>query len=46
LPKLPPEVQYRIVGTSLVLVDLKAHVIVDFIPNVLPAAAKKHEGRS
>jgi hypothetical protein len=46
LPKLPPEVQYRIVGTSLVLVDLKAHVIVDFIPNVLPAAAKKHEGKS
>ena len=46
LPKLPQDVQYRIVGTYLVLLDLKAHIIIDFIPDVLPAAAKKQEGKS
>jgi hypothetical protein len=36
LPPLPPEVDYRIVEKDLVLHDLKANLIVDFIPNAIP----------
>ncbi len=36
LPKLPPEVEFRIVGSSLVLLDTKANLIVDFMPNAIP----------
>jgi len=36
LPKLPDEVGYRIVGRDLVLIDTKANLIVDFIPEVIP----------
>jgi hypothetical protein len=32
LPPLPPELQYRIVGRSLVLWDHHANLIVDFLP--------------
>jgi hypothetical protein len=38
LPKLRPEVEYRIVGRDLVLRDVKANLIVDFISNVIPAS--------
>lgn len=37
LPKLPPELDYRIVGRSLVLRDVAANMIVDFLPDALPA---------
>jgi hypothetical protein len=37
LPKLPKALEYRFVGTTLVLLDVPAHVIVDFIPNALPS---------
>jgi hypothetical protein len=40
LPQLPEELEYRLVGTSLVLRDSEANLIVDYIPNVLPATAK------
>ena len=36
LPELPPELAYRIVGRDLTLKDIKASLIVDFIPNVIP----------
>ena len=36
LPPLPKELQYRIVGHDLVLLDTAPNTIVDFIPNVLP----------
>ena len=36
LPKLPPEVEYRIVGNALVLRDVDANLIVDFTRNVVP----------
>jgi hypothetical protein len=39
LPQLPEELEYRVVGTSLVLRDTKANIVVDFIPSVLPASA-------
>jgi hypothetical protein len=36
LPPLPPELEYRIVGKSLVLLDSKANIVVDVMPNALP----------
>jgi hypothetical protein len=35
LPELPPELQYRIVGRTLVLIDVHASLIVDVLPNAL-----------
>jgi hypothetical protein len=37
LPALPPELQYRIVGDHLVLIDLHAGLIVDVLTNALHA---------
>ena len=36
LPKLPPELEYRVVGNYLVLMDSKANLILDYIPNAIP----------
>jgi hypothetical protein len=36
LPKLPPELEYRVVGRALILRDTGANLIVDIIPNALP----------
>ena len=36
LPQLPKEVAYRIVGRALVLQDVEANLIVDFIHEALP----------
>jgi len=36
LPQLPPELDYRIVGHSLALRDVRANLIVDFMPNAIP----------
>ena len=36
LPKLPPELEDRVVGHALVLRDIGANLIVDFIPNLIP----------
>jgi hypothetical protein len=36
LPSLPDEVAYRILGSALLLVDRKANLIVDFMPNAIP----------
>jgi hypothetical protein len=38
LPTLPKDLQYRIVGSALVLYDMSSGLIVDFIPNAVPAA--------
>ena len=35
LPQLPENVEYRIVGRDLILRDVDANVIVDFIPNAI-----------
>ncbi|HLY20154.1 MAG TPA: hypothetical protein VKR61_23160, partial [Bryobacteraceae bacterium] len=37
LPKLPSELEYRVVGRALVLLDVEANLIVDYIPDALPA---------
>jgi hypothetical protein len=36
LPDLPPELEYRIVGRSLLLRDVKANLIVDVLRDVVP----------
>lgn len=36
LPKLPPELEYRVVGHDLILRDAKANLIVDLLPNAIP----------
>jgi hypothetical protein len=35
LPALPPELQYRIVGDDLVLIDVHASLVVDILPHAL-----------
>ncbi len=37
LPELPRELDYRIVGHSLVLRDVGANLIVDYIPGAIPS---------
>lgn len=36
LPPLPKELEYRVVGHNLVLRDIDANMIVDFIPHAIP----------
>ena len=35
LPKLPEELEYRIVDDNLILRDVQANIIVDFLPGVI-----------
>lgn len=37
LPKLPEEVEYRIVNHYLMLRDIESNLIIDFMPNAVPA---------
>jgi hypothetical protein len=53
LPPLPEELQFRFVGRDLVIVDLHSNLIVDVLPDVLPACGSQrgmlyttHTGRS
>jgi hypothetical protein len=41
LPRLPKGLQYRVVGTSLVLYDVDSDLIVDYIPDAIPGAPVK-----
>jgi len=45
LPTLPEELEYRFLGRHLILRDIKANLIVDFIPDAVPAIAAKAAGR-
>ena len=36
LPKLPEEIEYRVVGNNLVLCDAHANLIIDFVPGIIP----------
>lgn len=38
LPDLPPELDYRIVGRDLVLRDVGANMIVDYMPDAIPVS--------
>jgi hypothetical protein len=35
LPKLPEQLEYRIVGKTLIIRDVEADIIVDFVPNAI-----------
>jgi hypothetical protein len=35
LPPLPPELDYRVIGHALILRDIEANLIVDFIPEAI-----------
>jgi hypothetical protein len=35
-PELPKEVEYRIVGHNLILRDVDANLIIDFLTNAIP----------
>ncbi|HTM03589.1 MAG TPA: hypothetical protein VL173_08805 [Vicinamibacterales bacterium] len=39
LPRLPEELEYRFVDSHLVLMDVHAHLIVDYILNAIPEAS-------
>jgi hypothetical protein len=39
LPKLTEDLEYRFVNDNLIILDVHAHVIADFIENVLPPTA-------
>ena len=43
LPKLPPEFEFRFVGDRLILLDKHAHLIVDWVDNVLPIKTTPQE---
>jgi len=45
LPTLPEELEYRFLGRHLILRDIKANLIVDFIPDVVPATPAATAGR-
>jgi hypothetical protein len=36
LPKLPEELEYRFLGNRLIILDVHAHVVADFIEDALP----------
>lgn len=46
LPKLPEDLEYRFVGDRLILYDVHAQMIVDWVENVLPIDATAKRGRS
>ena len=37
LPKVPEGLEYRFIDHALILLDVRAHMIVDFVPKALPA---------
>jgi hypothetical protein len=43
LPTLPDVLEYRFLGRYLILRDIKGNVIVDYIPDVLPAGSGSKE---
>jgi hypothetical protein len=36
LPQLPEDLEYRIIGRDLILRDIHANLIVDFVPRIIP----------
>jgi hypothetical protein len=45
LPVLPKNLEYRIVGKTLILRDIDANLIVDFMPNAVPVAIRERDER-
>jgi len=36
MPKLPEEMEFRFIGNTLVLMDVHAHLIADYVPDAFP----------
>jgi hypothetical protein len=36
LPRLPEDLEYRFIGSRLILLDVHAQIVVDFIEDALP----------
>jgi hypothetical protein len=36
LPMLPDDIEYRFVGKHMILRDVRANLIIDYVPNVIP----------
>jgi len=36
LPVLPEELEYRFIGHRLILMDVHAHIIIDFVDHAIP----------
>ena len=36
LPALPEELEYRFIQTSLIILDVDAHIIVDYLTGAVP----------
>jgi hypothetical protein len=45
LPTLPEELEYRFLGRHLILRDINANLVVDFIPDAVPPAPAGSAGR-
>ena len=43
LPPLPPELEYRFVGRDLILWDVHAGLIVDFVPRAIRETTEEFE---
>jgi hypothetical protein len=43
LPALPDDVEYRFLGRHLILLDVRANVILDQIPNAIQCAGDRHK---
>ncbi len=41
LPRIPDKLQYRFVGSSLILYDIDADLVVDVLPDAIPARYRK-----
>jgi hypothetical protein len=39
LPRLPPGLEYRFINRDLVLRDLDANLIIDFVPEAIPVSS-------
>ena len=39
LPRLPPELEYRFIDRDLVLRDIDANLIIDFVPEAIPVSS-------
>jgi hypothetical protein len=37
LPRLPPELEYRFIGERMILLDVHAHTIADYMDNAFPS---------
>jgi hypothetical protein len=36
LPSLPPEVEYRFIGRTLILLDIESRLVIDLVDNAIP----------